>query len=969
MTNYINPFDTQRNPVDTSYNNFTFTDLAVMLWATQNITEPNQYYTAFKTDVNPTDNATLQLAVAAQGSTGATFTLTNLSTFTIGVIASDGSNVVNITSGQSLQFTLKATSTNGPESVLWEYIILGVTTNTNTLSQNLGNSLRFITSTNNVQVAQTVNVIQSVLPLSGLNYTLGADEAKLYSGTTLFNEPTTTVQTNVLLAASGTLYAACGYFGTFVNESAYPVVLQTTGDTINGVPLQSTADTASFVLVPGGSVTLAASPNNDWLIMNQSTQFQSVFKTATINFSTANYVYLAHASGLSYVETNLTDSGHAAAVAIDMSKNLDLIYSPLWNLTGTVPSGVASLMATLGQTIVWIILPNNLSYIYFLQARLTVETYSVGLAVKYGASTAVGLPPTINARPAGNGSTWAFQYSAQVNPAAVNLPAQFISGLLIADSGGGGGGGYEFIKETGTLISITGTAGLYVPNGPANFTSAYIGGKAIAVVVPDPVNGDLVSTDAAGNTVDSGVAVSNDVTMGGLTPSEKLVPTQYAVSAYISDLITGIIVFKGTWDAATNTPTLTAGVGVGGNAYIISVTGTQTAPSGSPVLYTAGNFIVYDPRVSYWVEIAAGTFVTSVNGATGVVQLYLNDILGVSVPTPTVGYVLTWNGTNWVDSPAPGVTGLTGGTTVTATVPFIATSGLTVSASDFTVDTGQATFGVASPPSLNPPLYLGGYGASPNPNSLATIGYITNFLSLPDIVDVPGTSVSIINGAVLNAGNGLNVTGTSALGVTNITGRCAVTGSVSATTSAAIGTVLNVGGAAFFSTLSNGAQVHITNESTTGPDNYLTIEGENPYVGYTSGGFNPALLFTSPGNAQLVFPYGAVAGISGRVAMPTAGTSNNFLATLGDIAAIPGDILYAYSLNINFTNGMATLHISPPPPGKNFISWVNAQLSGNISNQVIGSVYYSGADNGCTLYLLNSTVSVQFSVSLLIRWR
>ena len=38
--------------------------------------------------------------------------------------------------------------------------------------------------------------------------------------------------------------------------------------------------------------------------------------------------------------------------------------------------------------------------------------------------------------------------------------------------------------------------------------------------------------------------------------------------------VTGALVYQGTWNASTNTPTLTSGVGTKGYYYVVSVAGT-----------------------------------------------------------------------------------------------------------------------------------------------------------------------------------------------------------------------------------------------------------------------------------------------------------------------------------------------------------------------------------------------------------
>lgn len=78
------------------------------------------------------------------------------------------------------------------------------------------------------------------------------------------------------------------------------------------------------------------------------------------------------------------------------------------------------------------------------------------------------------------------------------------------------------------------------------------------------------------------------------------------------------------------------------------------------------NGTTYDLSANRSWTISGGGAVDSVNGQTGVVILELNDIDDVNAPSPTVGQVLQWNGTEWV---AATITGTGTVTSVAATVP------------------------------------------------------------------------------------------------------------------------------------------------------------------------------------------------------------------------------------------------------------------------------------------------------------
>lgn len=81
--------------------------------------------------------------------------------------------------------------------------------------------------------------------------------------------------------------------------------------------------------------------------------------------------------------------------------------------------------------------------------------------------------------------------------------------------------------------------------------------------------------------------------------------------------------YKGTWNGATNSPTLADGTGDTGDIYIVSTGGTQNLGSGS-ITFSAGDWVVYNGSV--WQKSINSNAVASVNGYTGVVSLTSSDI-------------------------------------------------------------------------------------------------------------------------------------------------------------------------------------------------------------------------------------------------------------------------------------------------------------------------------------------------------
>ena len=96
--------------------------------------------------------------------------------------------------------------------------------------------------------------------------------------------------------------------------------------------------------------------------------------------------------------------------------------------------------------------------------------------------------------------------------------------------------------------------------------------------------------------------------------------------ALLTDItITSPTNFQNSWNAATNTPTLIDGTGSNGDAYYVSVAGTQNLGSGSQT-FAIGDFVIYN-AANDWVKApSAGIGVSSVNSLTGAVNLTTNVV-------------------------------------------------------------------------------------------------------------------------------------------------------------------------------------------------------------------------------------------------------------------------------------------------------------------------------------------------------
>ena len=129
--------------------------------------------------------------------------------------------------------------------------------------------------------------------------------------------------------------------------------------------------------------------------------------------------------------------------------------------------------------------------------------------------------------------------------------------------------------------------------------------------------------------------------------------------------VSGALNYQGTWNASTNTPTLTSSVGTKGYYYLVSVAGNTNL--NGITSWNVNDWAVFDGTA--WEKVDNNQAVTSVNGQTGAVVLVATDVGA----TPNTAYVNVG-------------TGLSGGGRLTGNV--------TVSLANTSV--GAGTYGTAN---------------------------------------------------------------------------------------------------------------------------------------------------------------------------------------------------------------------------------------------------------------------------------
>ena len=219
--------------------------------------------------------------------------------------------------------------------------------------------------------------------------------------------------------------------------------------------------------------------------------------------------------------------------------------------------------------------------------------------------------------------------------------------------------------------------------------------------------------------------------------------------------ITGAVTYEGTWNASTNTPTLTSSVGTKGEYYVVSVSGSTNLNGITD--WVAGDWAIFNGTA--WEKVDNTESVISVNGLTGVVVLDAADVGAVANTTfvnatglLTGGGQLTGNVA--IDLTNVPIANVTGG--VANTVEIIAGTGLT-GGGNLSANVSIALANTA----VSPATYGGGSNAAE-----VTIDAQGRVTAAANVAIPQGTVTNIATGTGLDGGP---ITGTGTISLANTT--------------------------------------------------------------------------------------------------------------------------------------------------------------------------------------------------------
>jgi hypothetical protein len=188
------------------------------------------------------------------------------------------------------------------------------------------------------------------------------------------------------------------------------------------------------------------------------------------------------------------------------------------------------------------------------------------------------------------------------------------------------------------------------------------------VVAPDLAERIKVITNGGGTSqsvLDTLASLQTQIT--NLIPSQtgnagKVLTTNGSALSWAS--VAGGLSYQGTWNASTNTPTLSSGVGVNGYYYITATAGSTNLDGITD--WQIGDWLMFNGTV--WQKIDQSNLVTSVNGQTGAVSVGTVTSVAATAGTgiSVTGSPITTSGTLTITNTAPDQTvALTSGTGIT----------------------------------------------------------------------------------------------------------------------------------------------------------------------------------------------------------------------------------------------------------------------------------------------------------------
>ena len=389
-----------------------------------------------------------------------------------------------------------------------------------------------------------------------------------------------------------------------------------------------------------------------------------------------------------------------------------------------------------------------------------------------------------------------------------------LAGQVLVSGGSGAptwGSALLVVDQPANVVYAGPTAG---PDAPTSFRAL--------------VNADLPASGVSANTYGSSTAIPV------LTVNAKGVITSATTASF-----TGGLSYQGSWDAATNTPTLASSVGVNGYYYIVSVAGSTNLNGITD--WQIGDWAIFNGTV--WQKIDQTNLVSSVNGQVGAVSIAYADLAG-AIPTWNQNTTGTAAGLSTTLAIGSGGTGQTTASAAFNALSPITTTGdlilgngtnsatrLGIGANGYLLTSDGTTAAWAAAPAAGVTTFdAGTTGFTP---STATSGAISLAGTL--VVSNGGTGATTLTGYVKGTGTSA-LTASSTIPNTDITGLGTMSTQNANSVAVTGGTINGTTVGATTAAAGTFTGLTVNDNSTFGSSNTDTIN----FVGRVNSDFDPA---------------------------------------------------------------------------------------------------------------------------------
>ena len=533
------------------------------------------------------DNSTYYLA----SNPTAYIPLTALSSTATGLTYTNTTGVFSTTAGYGIPTIASQTTWDAAyNDKINSAAVTGTTTKTLTLNQQDGGTITASWTDDNT------DAVTSVFGRTGAVVAVNGDYT-----TSLVTEGTNLYYTDVRARASNSFVAGSGAYNSttgvitiptdnsqIANGSAY---ITLTGLSATS-PLSYVNTTGVFSISQANTTTNGYLSSFDWNTFNNK-QIALTFgnltsSDITVTGGTGAVIGAGSTMTLATVNTNTGTFGSSTAIPVITVNGKGLITA-LTTTAVSIPSGSLSFIGDVTGT-----------GTTGSDTTLTLATVNTNVGA-YGSSTNV---PTITVNAKG--------LVTAASQTAIPTATSSVTGLLTSTDWTTFNGkqnalnGTGFVKVTGTTVSYDNSTYLTTISGIA------AGGE---------LSGTYASPSLVNSAVTGKVLTGVNITGGTIADTDSILTAFGKVQNQINGLIGGSI-YKGTWNASTNTPTLTSSVGTAGNYYIVSVAGTTNL--NGITNWQIGDWVIY--QGTEWEKVDNTDAVVSVNGYTGAVSLTTSDI-------------------------------------------------------------------------------------------------------------------------------------------------------------------------------------------------------------------------------------------------------------------------------------------------------------------------------------------------------